>query len=181
MNEGYMTMSELMECVGLKHRTTFRENYLLPSKETCSSLIFGNPDAERNITVFSNPYCGPCAKMHERIENLPGKDLNISYVLTYFSEEKSEINKLIIAAYLQLGPEKTWNLLTEWYAGGKMKGADFFKDMGLNTDAPEVIQEFEKHQKWNKDNNLNGTPTVIFNGKVVPSPYVPEDYIYFPI
>ena len=31
MNEGYMTMSELMECVGLKHRTTFRENYLLPA------------------------------------------------------------------------------------------------------------------------------------------------------
>ena len=33
MSEGYMTMSELMECVGLKHRTTFRENYLLPAIE----------------------------------------------------------------------------------------------------------------------------------------------------
>ena len=33
MNEEYMTMSELMECMGLKHRTTFRENYLLPAIE----------------------------------------------------------------------------------------------------------------------------------------------------
>ena len=33
MDDGYMTMSELMECVGLKHRTTFRENYLLPATE----------------------------------------------------------------------------------------------------------------------------------------------------
>lgn len=33
MNEEYMTMNELMECVGLKHRTTFRENYLLPAIE----------------------------------------------------------------------------------------------------------------------------------------------------
>ena len=33
MNEEYMTMTELMECVGLKHRTTFRENYLLPAIE----------------------------------------------------------------------------------------------------------------------------------------------------
>lgn len=33
MNEGYMTMSELMECVGLKHRPTFRENYLLRAIE----------------------------------------------------------------------------------------------------------------------------------------------------
>ncbi len=33
MNDGYLTMSELMKCVGLKHRTTFRENYLLPAIE----------------------------------------------------------------------------------------------------------------------------------------------------
>ena len=33
MHEGYMTMSELMECVGLKHRPTFRENYFVPALE----------------------------------------------------------------------------------------------------------------------------------------------------
>ena len=33
MNEGYISMSELMVCVGLKHRPTFRENYLLPAIE----------------------------------------------------------------------------------------------------------------------------------------------------
>jgi len=33
MNEEYMTMSELMKCVGLKHRTTFRVNYLFPAIE----------------------------------------------------------------------------------------------------------------------------------------------------
>lgn len=33
MNEEYMTMSELLECVGLKHLTTYRENYLLSAIE----------------------------------------------------------------------------------------------------------------------------------------------------
>ena len=33
MPEKYMTMSELIACVGLKHRPTFRENYLLPAIE----------------------------------------------------------------------------------------------------------------------------------------------------
>ena len=33
MHEGYMTMSELMECVGLKHRPTFRENYFVQAIE----------------------------------------------------------------------------------------------------------------------------------------------------
>lgn len=33
MNGEYMTISELMECVGLKHRPTLRENYSLPAIE----------------------------------------------------------------------------------------------------------------------------------------------------
>jgi hypothetical protein BACCOPRO_01123 len=33
MNEDYMTMSELMESVGLKHRPTFREIYFVPALE----------------------------------------------------------------------------------------------------------------------------------------------------
>ena len=41
MDDGYMTMSELMESVGLKHRTTFRENYLLPAlKDYAIGLLY---------------------------------------------------------------------------------------------------------------------------------------------
>ena len=31
MNDGYMTMNEIMASVGLKHRTSFRENYFVPA------------------------------------------------------------------------------------------------------------------------------------------------------
>lgn len=31
MNDGYMTMNEIMANVGLKHRTSFRENYFIPA------------------------------------------------------------------------------------------------------------------------------------------------------
>ena len=37
----------------------------------CNSVIhFGNPDSKLKITVFSNPYCNPCAKMHKDIDEL---------------------------------------------------------------------------------------------------------------
>ncbi len=40
-NEEYMTMNQLMECVGLRHRTTFRENYLLPAlKDSAIGLLY---------------------------------------------------------------------------------------------------------------------------------------------
>ena len=148
----------------------------------CSALIFGNPDAGRRITVFSNPYCGPCAMMHEKIKNMPGDDVSVSYVMTYFSDEASIINRYIIAAYMKFGPEQAWDIMTGWYDSGKKRGADYFKEMGLDPDSDEVKAEFEKHCKWRNDyDSLRGTPTVIANGREIVEPYSVEDYIYMPL
>ena len=59
MNDGYMTMSELMECVGLKHRTTFRENYLFPAiKEGAIRLLYpdvpNHPKQKYSLTERAN-------------------------------------------------------------------------------------------------------------------------------
>lgn len=31
-----------------------------------SAIIFGNPDAQIRITIYSNPHCNPCARMHKK-------------------------------------------------------------------------------------------------------------------
>ena len=147
----------------------------------CSGLIFGNPDAERRITVFSNPYCGPCAMMHERIKDMPADDCCVQYVLTYFSDDLSDINRYIIAAYKQLGAERTWQIMTDWYAGGKSLKADFFKEMGLDPGTPEVSAEFDKHSRWRAGKPLAGTPTVLMNGREIMAPLMVEDYVYMPL
>jgi len=148
------------------------------SESACSSIIFGNPDADSQITVFSNPYCGPCATMHEYIKDLPGSTVGVRYVFTYFSEDQSDINRYIIAAYRQLGAVKTWQLLTGWYDGGKKSGKEFFAGMDLDIEAPEVIAEFEKQSKWRQNIRLNGTPTIIVNGRILEQPYSIDDFPY---
>lgn len=148
------------------------------STKMCSRLIFGNPEAEKTITVFSNPYCGPCASRHNQIKDLPGDCVKVQYVMTYFTEEKSEVNKYIIAAYMQLGPELTWNILTQWFAGGKNMGVAFFDRYDLDITMPEVAKEFEKQINWPKDLPLQGTPTDFINGREIMWPYTVEDYLY---
>lgn len=148
------------------------------SDSACSSIVFGNPDADSQITVFSNPYCSPCAEMHEHIKDLPGSTVGVRYVFTYFSDDKSDINRYIIAAYRQLGAVRTWQLLTQWYDGGKKSGKEFFAGMGLDPDAPEVIAEFKKHSKWRQDDRLVGTPTIIVNSRILDRPYTIDDYPY---
>lgn len=150
------------------------------SEDACSSIIFGNPDADSQITVFSNPYCGPCANMHEHIKSIPGPTVGVKYVFTYFSEDRSDINRYIIAAYRQFGADRTWQLLTDWYNGGKKSGKEFFAGMDLDIDAPEVIAEFEKHSAWREDKRLTGTPTIIVNSRILEEPYTIDDYPYIP-
>lgn len=150
------------------------------SVENCTSLTFGNPDAPRHITIFSNPYCGPCGMMHGRIKDFPGNNICISYVMSYFSDELSEVNRHIIAAYQQLGPEKTWDILTEWYEGGINQGISFFDRFNLDAKTCDVISEFNKHDKWRSDDRLFGTPTVIYNGHEIIMPYSVEDYAFMP-
>ena len=147
----------------------------------CSCMVFGNPLAPRNITVFSNPYCNPFAKMHKRIKNLPDANVSITYVMTAFSEELTNINRLFIAAYLQLGAAATWNLMTEWYDTGRSQGVDFFKPYNLNINDLNVDIELSKQLNWRKDKPFHGTPTVLVNGKELNGPYEVEDYIYMPI
>lgn len=149
------------------------------SIDNCSGLIFGDKDAAQTITIFSNPYCGPCAAMHKQIENYPGGNVRIQYVLTYFSDDRSDINRYIIAAYQQLGAERTWQLLSEWYNNGKKQGETFFKPFNLDITTEAVTAEFEKHKHWRRNDNLYGTPTVIINGCSIEYPYDVSDYVLF--
>lgn len=146
------------------------------SDPTCSSLVFGNPDAEKKLTIFSNPYCGPCAMMHGLIKNLPGQCVNVRYVFTSFNDDLSIINKYLIAAYQQLGADRTWKLLTEWFTGGKARGADFFAPYHLDIDRPEVAIEYQKQREWPKNKGINGTPSDFINGRRIVWPYTAEDY-----
>lgn len=147
-------------------------------EDLCSSLIFGNTDAQTTITVLSNPYCGPCSQMHALLKNVPGNNVRVQYVLTYFSLEKSIINKYLMAAYLQLGARQTWEIMTEWYDHGKSKGPSFFDKYQLDIEHPKVKKEFEKHSIWREDDRLYGTPTVIINGYELSDPYTVDDYMY---
>lgn len=149
--------------------------------DVCSSLLFGNPEALRRITIVSNPYCGPCAAMHKGIEHLPNEYVCVSYVMVYFNKGMSLINRYIVGAYQQLGPERAWELLCRWYDGGKSRGESFFEGLGIDPDTPEVHAECEKHEAWCRDERLTGTPTVLVNGREVVYPYDVNDYIYMPL
>ena len=151
----------------------------------CDSVIrFGNPNSKLRITVLSNPYCNPCARMHKRIEALlqqTNNEISIQYILSSFKEELNSTNKYLIASFLNpsMGGAGEASLLSSWFEKGVTLKDDFFKDMSLGMDNPAIEIEFQKHEAWKQKTQLRATPTILINGYQLPESYKIEDLRYF--
>ena len=146
---------------------------------TGSTLIFGNSSGKWHITVFSNPYCNPCASMHKTIQKLiDNGNFQIQYIFTSFKPEWNIINKYMIAVYQQLGTVKAWEIYTEWYEYGKLKEEGFFDKFNLDLSSENVTKEFERHELWRNSTKLDTTPTILVNGHRLPYGYKVEDILF---
>ncbi len=148
--------------------------------ELRSSLVFGNPDSKLKITVFANPYCEPCAKMHAKMALFLSSrpDAEVRYTFTYFTEQKSIINRHLIAAYQKYGPDKGEQILNQWYETGRDVGENFFVPYNLDINSSSVEEEFERQKLWREETGLTATPVLLVNGHKLPHRYSVDDLVY---
>jgi hypothetical protein len=151
------------------------------TNDSDSIIRFGNPDSSLRFTILTNPYCYPCSLMHKRIELLLQKmnnNISVQYILSSFDKSLDSTNKMLIAACLE-NLNSAEQIFTNWFKKGKDLRDDFFKDMDLNMEKPEIEIEFQKHVEWRKKTQIRATPTVIVNGFQLPENYKIEDLRYF--
>lgn len=150
--------------------------------EKSSSILFGNPKAKFRITILTNPYCGPCAQMHERVGRLLRKfdeKVCIQYIFSSFSEELEIGARLLIAVYMEKKEEEVMSIYDEWFAGKKYLGKEYLDMLKINIDSEAIFQELELHNTWRRKNGLTVTPTIMVNGYLLPESYKIEDLEYF--
>lgn len=144
-----------------------------------TSVEFGEPSSDMVVTVFSNPYCNPCAAMHQRLQKIySSSSCRIRYVFTSFKSEWNNINRCLIAVYQQHGAEKAWEAYTEWYESGKHSQEHFFDKYHLDLNSDEIEREFQQHEQWKNATKFNATPTILVNGYKLPYGYTIEDMQY---
>jgi hypothetical protein len=149
----------------------------------CNSIIrFGNPDSKLRLTVLSNPYCNPCARMHKRIEELlqqVNNEISVQYILSSFEENLNSTNRYLIAACLEDNGGSILQILSDWFEKGKALKDDYFKNQSLDMENPEIEAEFQKHEVWKAKTQLRATPTILVNGYQLSESYKVEDLRYF--
>ena len=147
-----------------------------------SNILFGNPDASLRISILTNPHCGPCARMHGRIEKLlqkAGDKLCIQYIFSAFNDKLLKSNRFLIAAYQNESRAKAEEIYHQWYEKEKNSADTFMKSLGYDITSDSVTEELEQHTQWKETNKLSATPTILVNGYLLPEHYQIEDMVEF--
>lgn len=161
-----------------------KEEAYYKTDHSTSQILWGNKDAKTLVTIITNPHCGPCSQMHKRIEKLLekyGDELCIQYIFSSFSEDldKSSIFLISIYLYSELSLEKKKKIYDEWFGWGRNNAEEFFTKYALSAEDIKVKAEYNKHKEFMKNAEINGTPTILFNGYELPEEYELEDIGYF--
>ncbi len=149
--------------------------------KSTSNIILGNHDGKILITVFTNPHCDPCARMHARIEELlkQNDELCIQYIFGSFHESLNSSNKFLIAIYQHYNMDETEKIYSEWFTKGKHEKELFFKKYLVNFENEKTETEFKKHELWKLNSMITSTPTIFVNGHKLPYNYKIEDFAFF--
>lgn len=146
-----------------------------------NDIIFGNSNAPIKIIVACNPYCGPCAKMHEKLEKIlemhPQKVCIMVRFLCDPNDEKDR-RTIFVNSYLQILK------LSINYADPQLALSDWFKEMDyskwLKMWQPRsninVQEELQKHRSWINESGIYATPTFFINSKKLPGRYSLTDF-----
>lgn len=147
-------------------------------------VTFGNKMADLNITIFTNPLCGPCGNAHHKLEKLLsdyGDNLSVTEVFTISHNPKDE-RRILAANMVQLykhnTPENVLKDYHKWYANDKKDVGNWLKSIASRGDA-----EKENHELLNiyadttQELEINSTPTIAINGKQLPEAYGLDDLI----
>src|SRR5690606_39071531 len=148
-------------------------------------LLSGSPDASVELTIVSNPFCGPCSYAHTVIDDLLERfndKINVRFRFTVNpSDAASKTTRMVrhLIAHALNGPEQnTRALLTSWFSDNGKANIDRWiaqnpTEEVLNVEETDSI--LKNHADWCKRINIKATPTIFINGKKVPEEFSVSD------
>lgn len=145
-------------------------------------IVIGNPNARTEITMVSNPFCGPCGKAHRMIDEWlkTRDDLQLKVVFTTADDDDDRRTKVArhVSALSNLEDKKiAENALHEWYLQSNKKYETWAEKYPISFDS-RIKSVTEKQKIWCKMAEITYTPTILINGYKLPDPYRLEDLKY---
>lgn len=143
-----------------------KQKQMPPVPADLQPIILGNPAAEHTITMVTNPYCGPCGKGHDELEELLSLSSNVKahifFTTCYDIDDKvGKVAKHLLA--LQAIGGEVSAALQGWYNQPIRNYEKWAANFPVSN--TEIYQtSADGHCTWTSAANVPGTPTFYVNG-----------------
>jgi len=159
---------------------TEQPKYTLPDEGW--SIVLGNAEAENIITMVSNPYCPPCSKTHQLLDDLLNErvDLQARIVFTANNDEgdfKTPISRHLMALNDAGDKHQIKKALHDWYEQ-KQKSYEAWARIYPVELKESGFYKIDKQHDWCKMAEVTATPTLLLNGYRLPDLYRLSDLKY---
>jgi len=139
-------------------------------------IDLGNPHAKNTIIKVCNPYCGPCASIHPRLEKIIRENSNIRLKVIFTSKNKDSDRGAIVVRHLLAIASKgdtgrTLQALDDWYNSENKDYESFSKKYPLNGELALQDEKIEAMSNWCSESEIMYTPTIFVNGYLLPENY----------
>jgi protein-disulfide isomerase/uncharacterized membrane protein len=138
-----------------------------------NDLQLGNLSAPLQIMVACDPYCRPCAKVHEALDKLTTKNdigLTVRFAIKTGNREDKKLQAVEYVLRLLHGKSNAYKrrALHEWYAEMNMEK---FNEKYLLKEDVNVDDLLIQHENWSEKTKIAFTPTIFINGNELPKQY----------
>lgn len=144
-----------------------------------SSMSLGNPDAPHTITMVTNPYCDPCVKAHEQLEQLIRQTPNVNAQIVFLAYDGPEgrihtASRHLLALHGE-NPARAAEALNAWYGQDKKEYGSWAAAFPATVELARYGAITGEHYDWCRRIGVNATPTLYLNGYPLQEPYRVED------
>ena len=145
------------------------------------SIVLGNPTSAHVITVVSNPYCAPCSRAHEVLEEWLTQRDDVRVQVVFATDNDPQAPKTRVASHLtslnQQNPILIRQALHNWYT---QEGKDYeawAKLYPLDAE-PASNSSLQRQREWCQRAAVTATPTILLDGHQLPDLYHLDDVKY---
>ena len=167
----FRTDTELFQLLWMRQAVT--ESY-----SDSVDLIMGSADAPLRLLLVANPFCEPCAKAHDLLEPLLAQMKGrLSITIRFITQRSDEDDSghQIALRMLSLNSSQRGEAIRQWFR--QPVYAEWIRQFPTVV-APDAEQALLRQQAWTQEHAITQTPTILLNGRRIPTYYKVQDLAY---
>jgi protein-disulfide isomerase len=146
------------------------------------SIVLGNVEAGTIITMVSNPYCPPCSKTHQELDDWLNRmdDVQLRIVFTANNNDndiKTPVTRHLMALNELKDKTIVKRALHDWYEQKQKSYEAWAKLYPVELDEKKY-NTLVKQKEWCDLAEIKATPTLLVNGYRLPEAYRLHDIKY---